>query len=198
MVLPVMTYRAETWTLTATARLVHKFKGAQRAMERAMLGVSQRDRIRNQVFWQRSKVTDIAHRISMLKWQWAGHISRRTDNRWQRVLEWRPRLGKRSVGRPHSRGSDSWRELDASSRRSREMARSWRGLYSAMDCSGLMMMMMYYVLLPPVRAAAFLIVFGKVYKPLCTGMPQSTNLGLYKLFFRDKSHHSYPHTVSPV
>jgi hypothetical protein len=46
-VLPVMTYGAETWTLTA--RLVHKFKVAQRAMERAILGVSQRDRIRNQV-----------------------------------------------------------------------------------------------------------------------------------------------------
>jgi hypothetical protein len=29
--------------------------------------------------------------------QWAGHISRRTDNRWgKRVLEWRPRLRKRS------------------------------------------------------------------------------------------------------
>jgi hypothetical protein len=75
-----MTYGAETWTLTA--RLVHKFKGAQRAMERAMFGVSLRDRIRNQVIWQRTKVIDIAHRISMLKWQWAGHISRKTENRW--------------------------------------------------------------------------------------------------------------------
>jgi hypothetical protein len=46
------------------------FKVAQRGMERAM-----RDRIRNQVIRQRTKVTDIAHRISMLKWQWAG-------NRW--------------------------------------------------------------------------------------------------------------------
>jgi hypothetical protein len=47
---------------------------------------------------QRTKVTDIAHRISMLKWQWTGHISRRSDSRWgKRVLEWRPRLGKRSV-----------------------------------------------------------------------------------------------------
>jgi hypothetical protein len=37
----------------------------------------------------------------MLKWQWAGLISHRTDNRWgKRVLKWRPRLGKRSVGRP--------------------------------------------------------------------------------------------------
>ncbi|PZC82734.1 hypothetical protein B5X24_HaOG209832 [Helicoverpa armigera] len=68
-VLPVMTYGAETWTLTV--RLVHKFKVAQRAMERAMLGVSLRDRIRNEVIRQRTKVIDIAYRISKLKWQWA-------------------------------------------------------------------------------------------------------------------------------
>jgi hypothetical protein len=72
-----------------------------------MLGVSLRDRIRNQVIRQRTKVTDIAHRISMLQWQWAGLISRRTDNRWDKqVLEWRPRLGKRSVGSPQARCSD--------------------------------------------------------------------------------------------
>ncbi|KAI8426806.1 hypothetical protein MSG28_014489 [Choristoneura fumiferana] len=48
----------------------------------------------------RTRVTDIAKRISSLKWQWAGHIARRTDGRWGRkVLEWRPRIGKRSVGR---------------------------------------------------------------------------------------------------
>ncbi|RVE40575.1 hypothetical protein evm_014776 [Chilo suppressalis] len=88
-VLPVMTYGAETWTLTV--RLVHRFKVAQRAMERAMLGVSLKDRIRNEVIRQRTRVIDIAHRISKLKWQWAGHICRRTDNRWgRRVLEWRP------------------------------------------------------------------------------------------------------------
>ncbi|RVE44730.1 hypothetical protein evm_010634 [Chilo suppressalis] len=45
-VLPVMTYGAQTWTLTV--RLVHRFKVAQRAMERAMLGVSLKDRIRNE------------------------------------------------------------------------------------------------------------------------------------------------------
>jgi hypothetical protein len=83
---------------------------AQQAIERAILGVALRDRIRNQVIRQRSKVTDIAHRISMLKWQWAGHISRRTDDRWgKRVLERIPRLGKRSVGRPQARWSDDLR-----------------------------------------------------------------------------------------
>ena len=130
-VLPVMTYGAETWTLTV--RLVHKFKVAQRAMERAMLGVSLRDRIRNEVIRQRTKVIDIAHRISKLKWQWAGHISRRTDNRWgKRVLEWRPRLGKRSVGRPQARWSDDLRKTAGRSwMREAENRSQWRALGEA-------------------------------------------------------------------
>jgi hypothetical protein len=86
-------------------------------MERAILGVSLRNRIRNQVIRQRTKVIDIAHRIGILKWQWAVHISRRTDNRWgKRVLEWRSRLGKRSVGRLQARWSDDLR---------RTAGRSW-------------------------------------------------------------------------
>ncbi|CAH2098273.1 unnamed protein product [Euphydryas editha] len=47
-----------------------------------------------------------------LKWQWAGHIARRTDGRWSRkVLEWRPRTGKRSVGRPSTRCTDDLRKV---------------------------------------------------------------------------------------
>ena len=65
-----MTNEAETWTLTV--RLVHIFKGAQRAMKNAMLGVSLRDRIRNEVIRQKTNVVDIAHRISELNWQWTG------------------------------------------------------------------------------------------------------------------------------
>jgi hypothetical protein len=69
------------------------------------------DRIRNEVIRQKTKVTGIVHRICTLKWQWASHISRRTDNHWgKRVLEWRPRLGKRCVGRPQARWSDDLRK----------------------------------------------------------------------------------------
>ncbi|KAI8437751.1 hypothetical protein MSG28_011985 [Choristoneura fumiferana] len=49
-----------------------------------------------------------AHRISKLKWQWVGHFSRRTD---KRVLVWRPRIGKRGVGRPQTRWSDDLRKV---------------------------------------------------------------------------------------
>jgi hypothetical protein len=111
----------------------HKFKCAQRAMERAMLELSLRDRIRNQVIRQRTKVTDIALRISILKWRWAGHISRRTDNRWSnRFLEWRPRLGKRSVGRPQARLSDDLRRTAGRSRMrvAKDRAR-WREVVEA-------------------------------------------------------------------
>lgn len=52
------------------------------------------------------KVADIAHRISKLITigQWAGHLCRRIDGRWSKcVLEFRPLVGKRSVGRPTAR-----------------------------------------------------------------------------------------------
>jgi hypothetical protein len=63
--------------------------------------------LNTEVIRQRTKVPDIARRISTLKWQWAGHISRRTQYRWgKRLLEWLPRLRKYSVGRPQARWSD--------------------------------------------------------------------------------------------
>ncbi|CAH2237128.1 jg23267 [Pararge aegeria aegeria] len=63
-------------------------KKAQRAMERAMLGVSLRDKIRNVEIRRRTRVTDIAQRVAKLKWQRAGHIVRRRDGRWGlKVLE---------------------------------------------------------------------------------------------------------------
>lgn len=101
-----MTYGTETWS--QAVGLIQKLKGAQRAMERAMPGVSLRDRIRNEEIRRRTKVTDIAERISKFKWQWAGRIARRTGNRWgQKDLEWRPQPGRRSVGRPSTRWTDA-------------------------------------------------------------------------------------------
>ncbi|CAH2270058.1 jg16518 [Pararge aegeria aegeria] len=73
----VMTYGSETWSLTMG--LIRRLRVTQRAMERAMLGVSLRDRIRNVEIRRRTKVTDIAKRVAKLKWQWAGHIVRRKD-----------------------------------------------------------------------------------------------------------------------
>ncbi|CAH2207771.1 jg3037 [Pararge aegeria aegeria] len=104
--------------------LIRRLRVTQRAMERAMLGVSLRNRIRNVEIRRRTKVTDITQRVAKLKWQWAGHIVRRKDGRWgPKVLEWQPRTGKRSVGRPQRGGQTtlSASQVAAGSKRLRIM-----------------------------------------------------------------------------
>jgi hypothetical protein len=76
---------------------------------------SLRGRFRNDEIHKRTKVTDIARRID-LKWQWVGHVARRTDGRWGgNVLEWRPRTGRRSVGRLPKRWTDDLLKVAGSS-----------------------------------------------------------------------------------
>ena len=64
--LPVATYGLETMTLTE--RSLNRLRTTQRAMERAMLGISLRERIRNENIRRRTGVTDVIERIA--KWQW--------------------------------------------------------------------------------------------------------------------------------
>ena len=109
-ILPVMTYGAETLSLTqATAT---KLRVAQRGMERSMLGLTLRDRVRNEEIRRRTGVTDVIERIAWLKWNWAGHVARMTDGRWTRkVIEWRPRADKRNRGRPPTRWTDDVKRI---------------------------------------------------------------------------------------
>ncbi|CAH2265633.1 jg15717 [Pararge aegeria aegeria] len=94
--------------------LIRRLRVIQRAMKRAMLEVYLRDQIRNEVR-RRTKVTDIAERVAKLKWQWAWHKARRTDGRWcSKMLEWQPRTGKRSVGRPPTRWTDDIKQVAGS------------------------------------------------------------------------------------
>ncbi|CAH2234472.1 jg1614 [Pararge aegeria aegeria] len=68
--------------------------------------------IRNEEIRRRTRVTDIAQRVAKLNRHLAKHIARRTDGRWGlKVLEWRLRTGKRSVGRPPTRWTDDIRRV---------------------------------------------------------------------------------------
>ncbi|CAH2265690.1 jg4940 [Pararge aegeria aegeria] len=113
-------------------------------MERAMLGVCLRDRIRNVESRRRIRVTDVAQRVAKLKWQWGGHIVRRKDGRWgPKVLEWQPRTGKRSVGRPSARWTDDIKSQVASGskrRRTVEFGFPYKRQYSSGRLSVDMMM----------------------------------------------------------
>lgn len=101
-VLPVLTYGAETLTLTKASE--NKLRVAQRAMERSMIGITLRDRMTNEWLRQQTKVTDVMERIASLKWSWAGHIARRTDGRWTKtIMNWRP-----PTTRPRGRPPERW------------------------------------------------------------------------------------------
>ena len=100
-VLPVLTYGAETLTLTKASE--NKLRVTQRAMERSMLGISLRDKKTNQWIRQQTKVVDVMERIASLKWNWAGHIARMSDERWTKtIMDWRPPT-TRPTGRPPER-----------------------------------------------------------------------------------------------
>ncbi|CAM4630150.1 unnamed protein product [Leuciscus chuanchicus] len=105
-VLPAMLYGAETWTMTAADRL--KLAVTEHAIERRMIGVQQTDHVRNEQLRAMTRVDDVVDLANKAKKRWAGHLMRRTDERWTReVTVWLPIDIKRPRGRPATR----WRDL---------------------------------------------------------------------------------------
>lgn len=130
-VLPVLTYGAET--LTLTKKTVNKVRIAQRKMERSMLGISLSDRIENNRIREMSGVADAVERIATLKWNWAGHVARISDHRWTRkILEWRPRQDAyRSRGRPPTRWSDDIKRVQTNWMNAAQNRTWWKRLREA-------------------------------------------------------------------
>lgn len=57
---------------------------------------------------EKAKVPDWIPEQRRWKWQWAGHLMRRTDSRWSTTtLLWTPIGGQRRVGHPITRWADS-------------------------------------------------------------------------------------------
>ena len=130
-VLPVMTYGAET--LTLTKKSINKLQVTQRAMERAILGISLRDKIQNNEIRRRTGVADVVRRITTLKWNWAGHIARTTDDRWtKKILEWRPRHeAYRNRGRPPTRWTDDIKRIKHNWMQTAQCREEWHRLREA-------------------------------------------------------------------
>ena len=90
-----------------TKKSAEEIRVAQRAMERTMLGLTLRDRKTNKFVRKKTGVLDAVERYAYLKWNWAGHTVRQSDERWNRkILEWRPMTTRRSRGRPPTRWTD--------------------------------------------------------------------------------------------
>ena len=130
-VLPVLTYGAET--LTLTKKNIHRIQVMQRKMERSMLGVTLRDKIPNHTIRNRTGVRDAVISVLHLKWNWAGHVARMTDGRWtKRLVEWRPRHeAYRSRGRPPSRWTDDIKRVAGNWIQVAQNRRKWLELREA-------------------------------------------------------------------
>ncbi|GBP66503.1 Putative uncharacterized transposon-derived protein F52C9.6 [Eumeta japonica] len=112
-VLPCLTYGCQTWALSQKHLL--KLRTCQRGMERSMIGVTKRDRIRSEDIRSITKVEDIIKKIRQLKWRWTGHMTRDSRIKWTKILtEWQPRDGTRKRDRQAKRWMD-------------EIKRNWRG-----------------------------------------------------------------------
>lgn len=106
-VLPILTYEyvAQMWLLTdaQTRRLV----ATQRSMERSILGIRKKDKIRAKTIREKTNCRGVVHTIKKLKIKYAGHIARMGDERWGRKITfWVPYGHKRRRGRPVK----SWRD----------------------------------------------------------------------------------------
>lgn len=104
-ILPCLTYGCQTWALTEN--LINKIKVCQNGMERSVLGVKRKDRIRLEKIKNTTKFKDAGKTCKTLKWRWTGHMLRDTNGKWTKTItEWYPRNGKRSKGRQTKRWED--------------------------------------------------------------------------------------------
>jgi hypothetical protein len=104
-VLPAMSYGSKTWSLTKADET--RLAVAERAMERRMLKISIRDKIKNETIREMLGVQDIILGTRRTKMRWAGHVARMKDNRWTfRIIDWYPREIRGPRGRPPTRWED--------------------------------------------------------------------------------------------
>lgn len=108
--LPCLSYGAQTWIFLK--KTIHKIRTCQRAMERSILGIKLKDKCKSEDIRKKTQLIDAAQHAQKLKWRWAGHVARMTDERWtKRVTEWSGPSGTRSKGRPKDRWIDEIQKI---------------------------------------------------------------------------------------
>ena len=91
-VVPILVYGTRTWALINEP--YEKLRVTQRQMERSILGIERRDRIKNENIRKETGAKDMRYTIRKLKIKYAGHVARQGENRWSKKLS--ARKGKRA------------------------------------------------------------------------------------------------------
>ncbi|KAJ4442626.1 hypothetical protein ANN_04215 [Periplaneta americana] len=87
-ILPVLLYGAQTWSLTERER--DMLRKCQREMERRMLNITLRYRLRNEDIRSQTHLNDAAKTAEKLKKKWAGHVMRFNASWWTHPYDMRP------------------------------------------------------------------------------------------------------------
>lgn len=95
---PVLIYGCEAWTLND--RLKSRIQASEMKYLRATIGVTRRDRIRNEYIRERVKVTPILDKIEQRQLGWFGHLTRMTNTRGVKQIWTAGDDTKRKRGRP--------------------------------------------------------------------------------------------------
>ena len=107
-VLPVLSYGAQTWSLTKSQTI--KLQNTQRAMERKILGIRLPDKVSNRAVREKTQSKDIGAMVKKLKFRYAGHMYREKELRWNRIAtDWTSYEETRGRGRPKYRWRDEIR-----------------------------------------------------------------------------------------
>ena len=94
---PAVLYDMET--VVATERMVKKMKVAELKMVRWALGVTLKDKVRNEYIWGMAKIRRIGEKLRGERLKWFGHVKRREESYIGRRMMKIEMLGKRTRGR---------------------------------------------------------------------------------------------------
>ncbi|CAK1591052.1 unnamed protein product [Parnassius mnemosyne] len=130
-ILPIMTYGCQSWSLTK--HNLRKLENCQHSMERSMLNIKLKDKIKLETLRNQTKINDVTHCVRKLKWKWAGHMMRNNKEKWAKnVTEWCPRQNKRKKGRQRLRWEDDIRKIAGVTwRRITQDRKAWQALGEA-------------------------------------------------------------------
>jgi len=94
-VFPSLSYGCQTWALTKQDE--KKIEVHQNKMERAILGIRRRDKIRTKSIKNKLRYNiNFLHAIRRLKWDWAGHVARMENDKWAKLSSmWFLKEGRR-------------------------------------------------------------------------------------------------------
>ncbi|GBP05594.1 Putative uncharacterized transposon-derived protein F52C9.6 [Eumeta japonica] len=129
-ILQCLTYGAQTWALTN--KQSRSLRVCKNRMERSVLNIKLRDKIKLTNIRSKTKVEDVTYTVKKLKWNWVGHMVRSKKKKWTKDLTvWCPRDGKRRKGRPKIRWEDDTKKVAgitmAKKRRKQENMENPRG-----------------------------------------------------------------------